>query len=512
MNKFTILKFLSYKYKISAPIYSRESSIQAYGEKLAILILIIILTIIEFLLLKILPSSILSNINKYIVIFYALICIISISVSIKSYYNEYFESLERDILTFIPIKKYTLINIRFFTIIIDVVKFLSLIFIPFIIACYFSNLVNINFVILSLIQLINIAIFSCVLTNILFSFAFFISKGKGLKIIAYSLVIVVSILTSVIIIFTNNYSSLITSNNTILNYLFFTLSEYPKNIIQNNFSLNYLYIFTCIIYNLMLYILSLVISVSTANKGFLSISSRELKNSVYSYLLTNLINSHLNTGFLKKDILYIIRQPQSLSQYISPILVILLIEFKSSFFTDINALIFLVCILTTIIVSITLYIIQFNDTHHNDFLLSINIESNTLFKDRSNLIFIISSCISSTIFIILSIFRWLEIKYFISLMLLLLVINYSYSIIVTKKIILNSYEHNCGYKYEGKLILPTLYFIFIYEIPLVLLFILLLNSFNLNIIFQFMILLLIVSICLKCYNTKKNMLKETINE
>lgn len=184
------IKYLTFKYKLNSN--HRRSSAEALADKVAFFILIAVITTIVYFVIKLFPQSIQQNMNKYSLSVFAFICVISLSSSIKKYYKEYFLSPEREILLIVPIRNSQIILSRFFIIVFDVLIIGCLFMIPFVTANYFAGNIHLGIVLITIPQIVATAILSSSFAHFLFAFAYILTKGKGLKTVAYTLMTIAS--------------------------------------------------------------------------------------------------------------------------------------------------------------------------------------------------------------------------------------------------------------------------------------------------------------------------------
>ncbi|MEJ9209877.1 elicitor-associated permease-like protein, partial [Paenibacillus larvae] len=185
------IKYLTFKYKLNSN--HRRSSAEALADKVAFFILIAVITTIVYFVIKLFPQSIQQNMNKYSLSVFAFICVISLSSSIKKYYKEYFLSPEREILLIVPIRNSQIILSRFFIIVFDVLIIGCLFMIPFVTANYFAGNIHLGIVLITIPQIVATAILSSSFAHFLFAFAYILTKGKGLKTVAYTLMTIASV-------------------------------------------------------------------------------------------------------------------------------------------------------------------------------------------------------------------------------------------------------------------------------------------------------------------------------
>lgn len=506
----SFVKFLVFKYKLNSQVVKKRSSAEVYAQRSVFLFIGIIFTLILCLVFKAFPKTVLDNMKVYTVIFYALMTIVSISASIKKYYKEYFESKEREILLITPVKKTQIIIARFFVVALEVSILMALFYVPFILASYFNKIINIQIILITIPQILCMSFCASAFAHIIFSCAFLLCRGKGLKKTAYFLVIILSALTTAVIIFSSSYKNLVLTQNTLMKYVLYTIFQYPIYILSN--SINALsFTFIILIYTIFLSFISFILTSYSYKKGLLSISSRELQNSFYVATISKFISKYIKNEFLKKDILFLSRNPNVFSIYISPIILICLIESKSSFFQEGFILPIFISILGIAITSITLSVIQLDDAQHKDLLLIVPLNNQKLFESRSKLNFFISVCISYLLVIIICLIRSTRLEYLIFSLVELAITIYISSRIMTARVIKKSIKKN-GYSYNGSVTAIIAYYVFTWSLPIIILFSILFNNIesmlnnkqSLVVSFGAVIFLLVLIVNSAILNTTKN--------
>jgi hypothetical protein len=468
------IHYLSFKYKLNRNKPKRYR-FETFIDWLAMFFLFLIITFVIYLIIRLLPPDIQENMNTYVVGFYAFLCLISLSTATKKYYKEYFLSPEREILLIAPIKSSQIILARFFIVAFEVAFINFMFLLPLIAANYLIGTIPLEIVFMTLPQIAAAALFFSVITHFLFAIAYFISKGKGLKTVAYSIMVFSYIGVISIIIFLNDYESVLFVQDQLTDNVFYLIFQYPKYLLMTD-ELDFIDVgvFTSLItLNTLCYIpLAYWITAYCYKKSLLTLSSRDLEKSFYSTQLTKLINKFIHNQFIKKDLLYIVRSPQLFSNYISPLLVMSLVEYRNQFASSDIFLPILVNILSLIILTITLHLLMSDDASHGDLLFTAPMNTRELFKNRSKLLQILSFVMASTYIVIICIFESIKIEEIIFAVLELFILTFIGSRVLLLRIIRRSLK-GTGYRYNGSFVKPLLYYFFIWNIPLLILFTLL---------------------------------------
>ncbi|OOM69018.1 elicitor-associated permease-like protein [Clostridium sp. BL-8] len=475
------LNFLKYKYKLNSDVVKKRSSSVVYAERSAKFIFGILLCLLINFVLKLVPKDILNKMNAYTIVIYTLLCIFSMSIAIKKYYKEYFESAEREIILITPINQKQIILVRFFIVWIEVFSLIAFMYFPFVFACFINKIFSLEILLITVPEVLFISLLGSVFAHILFAVAFLVCKGKGLKTVSYYVLVVFSVLlTSLSFLYKNGFPN-IAIKNIIIESIFYGLLQYPSYILFNEIHILDTLIFTIIIafHSLVLFVIAINLTSYCYKKGLLMVSSRDLKKSFYISFQTKCINKFIQNNFLKKDIFYLIRTPQVLSSFISPIVVICLTLSQKSFYSSKMIFPVFIGIYSLIITSISISIIQSDDIQHKDLLISIPINYKGLITSRSLLTFIISFIISSPLISIMYIINQVKFTYTIFSLLQLMITIFITSKLMVKKVINLSIKETGSYRYDGKLALTVITFSFTWGIFLLILFCILFTILNL---------------------------------
>ncbi|MFD0769218.1 elicitor-associated permease-like protein [Bacillus sp. CGMCC 1.60114] len=465
------VKYLMFKYKLTRHSEKRSSA-EVYAERAAFFIFPVISTAILYFIINLFSQHTQHNMNKYTFGLYAFVFIISLSSAIKKYYKEYFLSLEREILLIVPIKSSQIILSRFFVVALEVLIINVLFLIPFVMANYFAGNISLGIALITIPQAICVSIFSSSAAHIVFAIAYIISKGKGLKTVAYSLMTIASVGVIVIIVFLKNYKSLFLVQNNTIKDMFYIIFKYPEYLLVNHIDTMDVGIFTITLSaNTMISLLLAYFLTSYCyKKGLLSVSSRDIKKSFYATKFSVFVNKHIKDFFLKKDVLYLSRSPKLFSAYLTPILFTSVIETKSHFVSSGILFPIFINVFTLFITTITLSILQSDDLENKDLLFSIPFRMERLFKSRRNLLYLLSSLIAGIYIVIICIAESVRWEYLIFGISQLLLITYISSKVMMARVIQKSNKDLCGYRYNGSLSSIIIYYFFIWNIPLLIFF------------------------------------------
>ncbi|UAC48029.1 hypothetical protein K6959_15790 [Bacillus aquiflavi] len=465
------INYLSFKYKINRrnPKGSKKEKI---AERIAIILLFLLITFTIFFIVRLLPQGIQENMNKYMVGFFAFLCLISFSTAVKKYYKEYFLSPEREILLIAPVKNSQIILSRFSIVAIEVIIINTMFLMPFAMANYLAGNISKEIVLITIPQIVAMSFFFSAITHIIFAIAYLISKGKGLKTVAYSLMTAASVGVIVIIVFLQGYKSLLFIQDKLIENLLYLLLQYPKYLMINNIKFIDVGLFTIFIaLNTLCFIAAAYwITAYSYKKGLLTISSRDLEKSFYSLFVTNVIHKHIHTHFIKKDLLFLIRSPQLFSVYVSPILFTSVIEIRNQFASSGVLLTVLINIFTFVIITVTLHILMSDDATNSELLFTIPINTQELFKSRSKLLHILTFLNASIYLVTVCLLEAVRIEYIVFGILQIFILTYIASRILLARVIKRSQKNSSGYLFNGSIVRTILYYFFVWNIPLLIFF------------------------------------------
>ncbi|UJA35754.1 elicitor-associated permease-like protein [Bacillus velezensis] len=510
MNFYNYLKF---KYKISNTANTKKNSrIDLYAQRIAFVILISFLTLILYFVIKLFPHNIQVNMNKYTLGLYAFLCLISFSSSVKQYYKEYFLSIEREILIIAPIQKSQIILSRFFVVTLETMILTGCFLTPFVIANFFAGNLEFNIVLATMIQIISVSLFCSSLTHIFFALAFLISKGHGLKTVAYTLMTIFAVAVIGLIIFSNNYKSYFIAQNSTTKYILYGVVKYSDFLILNHADASDVLIFILLIifYSLVITAIAFYLTKRCYRKGLLSISSRELKKSFYARKVSLFINKYIQNYFLKKDILYLIRSPKMFSIYITPILFTSVIEIRNKFVSSEHLLPIFITVFALVITSISLSLVQSDDLNHKDLLFTIPFDLESLYRIRSRYLYLISTGIAGIYLVIVFLTESLRWEYFLFGVLELMILTYINSKVMLRRVFQKSNYKSHGYRYNGSLAFIIFTHFLIWNVPLIISFSLIYEIINLTLLQNhlsnrsiFILITLLIIIFIMLYNSKK---------
>ncbi|MED0673552.1 elicitor-associated permease-like protein [Aneurinibacillus aneurinilyticus] len=464
------IKYLSFKYKLNSN--HRKSSAEALADKVAFFILIAIVTAIVYFIIKLFPQSIQDNMNQYAMGVFAFVYVISLSSAVKKYYKEYFLAPEREILLIAPIRNSQIILSRFFIVAFDVLVFGCIFLLPFVTANYFAGNIHFGIVLITIPQVLAVAIVSSFFAHTLFAFAYMFTRGKGLKTAAYTLVVIASVGVIAIIVFWQNYKSFFLVQDHLLKGIFHVLFKYPEYMLANQITGADIGIFSLVSIANMLILLFLAFSLTSFcyKKGLLSVSSRDLEKSFYISKLSAFLNKHVENAFLKKDILYLIRSPKLFSVYITPILFTSILEIRIQFASLGVFFSIFISVFIAIIVSITLNVLQTDDLNHKNLLFSIPFDIENLFKSRIILLFTLSTLVAGTFITFICLVESVRWEYLFFSLVQLLFMTYISSKVLVSRVIHKSNKNFSGYRYNGSLAGTIFYYMLVWNIPLLILF------------------------------------------
>jgi hypothetical protein len=510
------IKYLSFKYKLTRH-KSNKSKKDVLTEWIGIIILCLSATAVLYFIINALPESVQDNMNTYIVGLFAFLCLISISSATKAFYKEYFFSPEREILLVAPIKNSQIILARFFIVVIEVLLINAAFLFPFILANYFAGNISIQIVLITIPQIIAGSIFFSALAHVIYALAFLISRGKGLKTVAFSIMTLASVGVIAVIVYVSNYKNYLLHQDEWVNKVFYLLLQYPEYLLENSVETKSVAIFTLLIILYASFTIPLVYFLTDHcyQKGLLTISLRDLDQSFYSHKTSLFIHTYVQDHFIKKDLLFVLRTPKLFSVYVSPLLFTSVIEFKNQFASSGISLTVLINIFALFITTVTLNILLSDDKDHQDLLFSIPFDYHHLYKMRSRLIQTFSFLLAGSYLLIVMILEKVELPIIIYGIVQLFILTYISSKVLLSKIMTRNTKKYSGYKYNGEIVKPLFYYLFVWNIPLLIVFSILYEYLrriieNHSLSFQAAIILILTIIIIIGMAFKSN--KTTINQ
>ncbi|MBP3040476.1 hypothetical protein J9303_13370, partial [Bacillaceae bacterium Marseille-Q3522] len=321
-------------------------------------------------------------------------------------------------------------------------------------------------------QILASSIFFSVAAHFLYAFAFILSKGKGLKTVAYSIMTLASVGVIAVIVYAYNYKSYLVNQNAFFDVIFYLLFQYPKYLLNTSITLLDAGLFTVLIMiNALCFIpFAYWLTNYCYKRGLLTISLRDLDQSFYSDKISSFLHKYVKNFFIRKDLLYLVRTPKLLSVYVSPILFTSLIENKNQFASSSLTLTFLINVFALIITTVTLHILLSDDKNNQDLLYSIPFDHKELFKMRSHLLHILSFIIAGSFLLIVCMLESVNRISVIYGIGQLLILTYISSRILLARIMKRSTKDARGYRYNGQMVRPLFYYIFVWNIPLLIIF------------------------------------------
>jgi hypothetical protein len=465
------IKYLTFKYKLTSQ-KPKQSKKDVITDIIGLSFLFLALTAILYFIVNVLPDGMQGNMSKYILALFAFLCLISVSASVKKFYKEYFLSAEREILLVAPIKHSQIILARFFIVAIEVLSINFIFMLPFILANYAAGNISLAIVLVTIPQLIGGSIFFSALAHMLFATAFIVSKGKGLKTAAYSIMTLASVGVIAVIVYAGNYKQYLLTQNDWTAKILYVLLEYPSLLLEGSASIaSVIRISMFIMINASLYILPVYLLMTFCyQKGMLTISSKDLEKSFYSNKTTAVVHRFIDNYFLRKDLLYLIRTPKLFSVYVSPLLFTSVIEFKNHFASSGVTLTILINVFALIITTVTLNIVLSDDKDHQDLLYIIPFNYHELLKMRSRLIHTLSFLISGTYLLIIMLLQHVDAAVILFGMGQLFILTYISSRVYLSRLMKRNCKKFNGYRYNGELVNPLFYYLFVWNIPILMMF------------------------------------------
>ena len=471
MIEMNFIKYLTFKYKLTRH-KSNKSKRDVLAEWIGIFILCLSVTAVLYFIVNALSENIQSQMNTYIVGLFAFLCLISISSATKTFYKEYFLSPEREILLVAPIKNSQIILARFFIVAIEVLLINTAFLLPFILANYFAGNIAIEIVWLTVPQIIAGSIFFSALAHVLYAAAFRISKGKGLKTVAFSIMTMASVGVIGVIVYASNYKRYLLNQNEWVDKIFYLLLQYPEYLLENSIELKSLVLSSLVILLQAICTIPLIYLLMDHcyKKGLLTISLRDLDQSFYSNKASIFIHKYIQNHFIKKDLLYVLRTPKLFSVYVSPLLFTSVIEFKNHFASSGITLTILINLFALFITTVTLNILLSDDKDHQDLLFSIPFDYQQLYKMRSRLVHITSFLLAGSYLLIVMVLEKVELPYIIYGIVQLFILTFISSRVILSRIMNRNANKYLGYKYNGEIVKPLFYYLFAWNIPLLIVF------------------------------------------
>ncbi|MBK5514623.1 hypothetical protein JFT70_05495 [Bacillus sp. TH11] len=145
----------------------------------ATLLVLVLFSSILYVISGVLPISITEKINTYIVSFYLLLSIFAVSTATKKFHQEYFSSIEREILLIAPIPHLKVIYTRAIIIGVEVCTPYFYLLSPFLLVSYFKGLISTEVLFINFFPGdYYLSLFVVAYTQIIYSMTFFIFRKE----------------------------------------------------------------------------------------------------------------------------------------------------------------------------------------------------------------------------------------------------------------------------------------------------------------------------------------------
>jgi|GEM_PF-5043988 len=399
-----VLHYLKFKYLINVKDEDKYSFLKTI---LASLFIISLFMGIIYVSLGALPTSITENINTYIVSFYLLLSIFAVSTGAKKFHQEYFSSIEREILLIAPIPHLKVIYTRAIIVGIEVCTSYFYLLLPFLIASFFRQLISSEVLFITLYQLIITCIFVVAYTQILYSIAFFILRKEHFS---ENISFILTALSYASVVGLIVYSSSIYNSAQALSpvaWLFYPVFKYFQFVYELNYDTSgiMLYLLISSIYISLIFACSVLLMRSAFNKGFLIITSRDSTSMGMKEKYLQFVKKYLKNEWLKKDFLALFRNPSLFKGLLSIMIFLIMIESKYNYLSNFYSRTILINIGTFMFLCVFTSLVFYDDYKAQNFIQYLPFDLSEIYHSKFVLTFACNSLFSTIFFTLVYLFN-----------------------------------------------------------------------------------------------------------
>lgn len=393
-----VLHYLKFKYLINVKDEGKYSFLKTI---LASLFIISLFIGILYMILGVLPTSITENINTYIVSFYLLLSMFAVSTAAKKFHQEYFSSIEREILLIAPIPHLKVIYTRAIIIGIEVCTSYFYLLLPFLLVSYFKGLISTEVLFINIFQIIVTCIFVVAYTQILYSTAFFVLRKEHFS---ENISFVLTALSYASVVGVIVYSSSIYDSAQVLSsvaLMFYPVFKYFQFVYELNYDLSGImfYLLISSIYISLIFGFSVLLMQSAFKKGFLIITSRDSTKMGVKEKYLQFIKKYLKNEWLKKDFLALFRNPSLFKGLLSIMIFLIMIESKYNYLSNFYSRTILINIGTFMFLCVFTSLVFHDDYKAQNFLQYLPFDLSEIYQSKFILTFVCNGLFSMVFFI-----------------------------------------------------------------------------------------------------------------
>lgn len=395
-----VLHYLKFKYLINV---KDEGKYNLLKNIFATLLVLALFSSILYLISGVLPTSITEKINTYIVSFYLLLSIFAISTATKKFHQEYFSSIEREILLIAPIPHLKVIYTRAIIIGVEVCIPYFYLLSPFLLVSYFKELISIEVLFINFFQVIITCIFVVAYTQIIYSVTFFIFRKEHFS---ENISFVLTALSYASIVGLIVYSSSLYGSTQSLNpvtWLFYPVFQYFQFVYDLKYNISNIVVYLLISsgYVSLIFLFSVLLMRSAFNKGFLIVTSRDSANMGVKEKYLQFIKKYLKNEWLKKDFLALFRNPTLFKGLLSFMIFLIMIESKYNYLSNFYSGTILINIGTFMFLCVFTNIVFHDDYKSQSFIHYLPFDLSEVYRSKFILTFVCNSLFSIIFFIVI---------------------------------------------------------------------------------------------------------------
>lgn len=271
--------------------------------------------------------------NKTIVTLgvFIILMIISIPRTFNVIYRQYFESLDREILLYIPMSHSAVVMIRYVEALLNIFKVYYLLYLPLLVTLVFSGNITILSLLFCIIGLLPINIIIVSLLKILIVISFWVSRGKNIKSTVLMLSgVITAIVYIIIIFFSSQLTQVFETNTPIYKFLLIPIELYA-NFLSGSEIWRYITCFVKIsLISIAIFGIAYFLTVKALNNGML-VESKETGGEGSKVISKKILFIQYLPSISQKDILYLFRSFENWKGVVFPIFLSLLYESKFGF-------------------------------------------------------------------------------------------------------------------------------------------------------------------------------------
>ncbi|WP_189013190.1 hypothetical protein [Paenibacillus marchantiophytorum] len=293
------------------------------------MILFLIVSVCSYFLLKFSAQD-----NKTIVTLsvFSILMIISIPKTFNVIYQQYFESLDREILLYIPISHSAVVLIRYVEALLNLFKVYYLLYLPLLVTLVFSGNITILSLLFCIIGLLPINIIIVSLLKILIVISFWVSRGKNIKSTVLTLSgVITAIVYIIIIFFSSQLTQIFETKTPIYKFLLIPIELYANFLSESEIRFYITCFLKISLISIAIFGIAYFLTIKALINGMLveskEIGKEDSRISSKKKLLSQLFIQYL-PSISQKDIRYLFRSFENWKGVVFPIFLCLLYEYK----------------------------------------------------------------------------------------------------------------------------------------------------------------------------------------